>query len=194
MSSSGAPPSLADQLAIACWKGDLPSAKATVANGASVNEAGIAPVWSSAVLPLRAAVYYDHHDVVVWLLSLGADPNGDRVMWCGAYCSTAAMLQLLIDAGGDVNRKSDRSLPLNAASEGNRTRTREDAVRVLLAQPSLDFTIKHAGHTPEECARYNGAPALANMITQEVSAGGSGLLVLVQGDERMAGWCWRRCG
>ena len=41
--------------------------------------------------------------MVVWLLTHGADPNGDRVMWNGAFYRTAATLQLLIDAGGDVN-------------------------------------------------------------------------------------------
>ena len=105
MSSSGASPSLADRLAMACYKGDLPSAKAAVADGASVNEKGRALGWG-VDLPLVPAVDQRHHDVVVWLLSHGADPNGEGVMWYGAWYSTAAILQLLIDAGGDVNRAS----------------------------------------------------------------------------------------
>ena len=171
--------------------GNLPSAKAAVANGASVNEEGKATAFSSKELPLNAAVYNDHDDVVVWLLSHGADPNGDAVMWCGAACSTADMLQLLIDAGGDVNRKSDGLAPLISAVDGDNC---ERVVPVLLAQPSLYFTIKYAGITLEQYAHDYGTPAVAAMIAQEVSVGGSGLLVLVQGDERVAGWCWRRCG
>ena len=174
MSSSGPSPSLADRLVTACLMGDLLSAKATVADGASVNEQGMVPRWSSTVQPLTAALSSDYDDVVVWLLSLGADQSDDRVMWFGAYKSTAATLQLLIDAGGDVNRTCHGEPPLIAAVDGN---NREDVVRVLLAQPSLDFTIKCNDVTSEQYAHDYGAPAAADMITQEVSAGGSGVLV-----------------
>ena len=102
--------------------------------------------------------------MVVWLLSHGADVNGDRLMYYGAYYSTAAMLQLLIDAGGDVNRKSVGQPPLFWAVGYS-----EDKVRVLLAQPSLDLTIKHDGKTPERYALGWDRPALAEMVTQEVS-------------------------
>ena len=168
MSSSGAPPSLADRLVTACFYGDLPSAKAAVADGASVNEKGWAP-WGGKPLALEAAAFRRHHDVVVWLLSHGADPNGDAVMWYGTYYSTAAILQLLIDAGGDVNRESCGQPPLFTAVRGNNS---EDKVRVLLAQPSLDFTIKHKGKTPEQYARDYPRPAVADMIAQEVSGKG----------------------
>ena len=99
--------SLADQLATACFNGDLPSAKAAVADGASVNEEGDIPGSIVTWRPLLAAVFKKHHDVVVWLLSLGADPNENEVMAYGALGSTAAILSLLIDAGGDVNRDSN---------------------------------------------------------------------------------------
>ena len=173
MSSSAASRRLlADRLVTACYNGDLSLIKATVADGASVNESGQIP-WSGTDLPLRAAVWQKHHDVVVWLLSHGADPNGDCVMYCGAGYSTAAMLQLLIDAGGDVNRESGGQPPLFYAVEGLNS---EDNVRVLLAQPALDFTIKWDGKTPEQDARHWGRPAVADMIAQEVS--GKGLPVL----------------
>ena len=174
MSSAGASPSLAYRLVSACVMGDLPSAKAAVADGASVNEKGAGPGWGSTQLPLAAAASMRHHDVVVWLLSLGADPNGDSVMHYGAHDSTAAILQLLIDAGGDVNRESGGQPPLFPAVWGDNS---EDNVRVLLAQPSLDFTIKYEGKTPEQYARDEGEPALADMIAQEVS--GKGLPVLL---------------
>ena len=121
------------------------------------------------MLPLEAAVDNKHHDVVVWLLSHGADSNGDNVMYFGARHSTAAILQLLIDAGGDVNRGSSNALPLFSAVEGYHG---EDRVRVLLAQPSLDLTIKYGGKIPEQVARDQGTPALADMIAQEVSRRG----------------------
>ena len=159
---------LANRLAIACYAGDLPSAQAAVADGASVHESGKAPdgvPW----LPLRAAVRNQRLEVVVWLLSLGADPNGDRVMYYCARFSTAAILQLLIDAGGDVNRTCSEEPPLfpavrNIRSGGN--------VGVLLAQPSLDVTIMYVGKTPEQHARDEGKPAVADTIAQEVSGQG----------------------
>ena len=120
MSLPGASPSLADRLVTACDEGDLPSAKAAVADGASVNEEGRTPGWRRPVLPLAASVARKHHDVVVWLLSHGADPNGVDVMFYGARNSTTAILQLLIDAGGDVNRKSSGDPPLFAATSWTR--------------------------------------------------------------------------
>ena len=78
------------------------------------------------------------------------------------------MALLLIDAGGDVNRESGGWPPLFAAVLFNEP----DNVRVLLAQPSLDFTIKFEGKTPEQYARDKGRPALEDMIAQEVSGQG----------------------
>ena len=40
----------------------------------------------------------------------------------------------------------------------------EDKVLVLLAQPFYDLTITHEGKTLEQCARYGGRPAVADMI------------------------------
>ena len=168
MSRSRSSRPLADRLARACWNGDLPSAKAAVGDGASVHEEGTASGVGSA-LPLAAAVFTKHNDVVVWLLSHGADPNGDRVMTYGARYTSAAILQLLIDAGGDVNRKSGGELPLFTAVEYIKS---EDRVRVLLAQPALNLTVKCDRKTPEQWARDNHTPALADMIAQEVSGKG----------------------
>ena len=187
MSSAGASPSLADRLVAACRIGDLPSAKTAVADGASVNEAG----WCNTTLPLVAAVLNEHHDVVVWLLSRGADPNGDCVMANGAdrvlaINNNATILQLLIDAGGDVNRSSSGRPPLFTAVNCNS----QDKVRMLLAQPSLDFTVTYEGQTPEQYARAYGTPALTALITHEVS-GRSAWRTTACGSVLTV--CWRCC-
>ena len=169
MPSSGASPSLANRLVTACYHGDLPSAKAAVADGASVNEKGVAPGWGTG-LPLAAAVNRKHHDVVVWLLSHDADPNGYGVMWYGAIDSGASIFQLLIDAGGDVNRECWGQPPLFTAAWGDNC---EVNVRVLLAQPSLDLTIKFEGRTPEEYARDDCIPGQTDLVAPEVSGEGA---------------------
>ena len=109
-----------------------------------------------------------HREVVVWLLSHGADPGADGVMYHGTTSTTADILQLLIDAGSDVNRNSGGWPPLVSALWGF---NRKDNVQVLLAQPSLDIAIKYEGKTPEAYARDNGKSALADVIAQEVSGG-----------------------
>ena len=154
MSSSPASPSLADRLVTACANGDLPSANAAVADGASVNEKGLAPGWGT-YSPLAAAVVNSHHAVVVWLLSHGADPNGNAVIAFGT-CSTGGILELLIDAGGDVNQRCDGWRPLFAAVFYGR----EDNLRVLLAQPATD--LKEYGHE-------NRKGGLSGVVSQEVS-------------------------
>ena len=165
--------SLAHRLVTACGKGDFRAAEAAIADGASVNEAGTAPHWGGAVLPLVTALHSQRDDVVVWLLSRGADPNGDRVMCYGVGCGTAASLQLLIDAGGDVNGESGGWPPLFTAVYG-----RCEPVRVLLAQPSLDPAIIHLGRTVEQYAGDVGKPALVDMIAQEVSNFADGTPIL----------------
>ena len=179
--SSCAAPSLADRLVTACSTGDLPSAKAAVVDGASVNEKGKAPGWGgSLVTPLAAAVFKKHHDVAVWLLSCGADPNGDDVMRGGSYGSTDVILQLLIDAGGDVNRGTGSygQPPLFSAVEGDNSKGK---LRVLLAQPALDFTIEYDGKTPEQYALEKGRPKVARRIAKEVRTTGRAFFLALPG-------------
>ena len=165
MSSCDTSPPPADRLVAACANGDLPSAEAAVADGASINGKGKAPGIRGMQLPLVAAVFKKHHDAVVWLLSHGADPSGEMVMCFGAWYSTTAILQLLIDAGGDVNQGGGVEPALFAAVRGVRSK---DNVRVLLAQPSLDCTIGYLDETPEQWARDKGGRAVADMIAREV--------------------------
>ena len=156
-----------------------------------MNEKGRAPGWSSTWLPLSTAVERKHHDVVVWLLSHGADPNNDKVMYNSAYNSTAAVLQLLIDAGGDVNRESWGEPPLFPAVRGDNS---EVSVRVLVSQPSLDLTITYGGRTPVEYARGRCSPFMADMIAQEVSGKGLPVLLLLARCVVGADGVWRCCG
>ena len=159
---------VADRLVAACWNRDLPSAQAAIADGASVTEPGKESGWGGWWLPLKAAVYKQHLDLVVWLLSLGADPNSDGVMYYGAGYGTPAILQLLIDAGGDVNRESRKRLPLTKAAENNRDRN----AQVLLAQPALDFTVTRKGKTPEQWARDERRHRIIKLIEEEVRGRG----------------------
>ena len=118
------------------------------------------------IVPLAAAVAHEHVDVAVWLLSHGADPNGNAVLRYGADCRPAALLQLLIDAGGDVNRKSFGRPPVFWATSAYCL----DHVRVLLAHPGLNLAVRYEGRTIYQCARDRGedALALADMVAQEV--------------------------
>ena len=165
MSLTAASPSLADRLVTACFWRDLPSVKAAVADGASVNEKGTDGNGPLTWLPLTSAVTWQHDDIVAWLLSQGADPNGYGVMCDCASDSTAAILRLLIDAGGDVNQGGPGGPPLFYAIRDNK----QEAVQVLLAEPSLDITATYLGKSPEQYARDTSSPALADMIAKEVS-------------------------
>ena len=179
---------LADRLMAACWDGDLPSVQAAVADGASVNqkETELLHGLTRSVVALAVAAEAMHHDVVVWLLSQGADPNGDTVMCNGALDSTATILQLLIAAGGDVNDNTSCAEPLLFWAIDD---DREDSVRLLLAQPALDLTVMYAGQTPEEYARTEGLPAVADLIAQEVNGQRCSMVVWLPWSRLLT--CWR---
>ena len=152
---------------VACFHGDLQSAKAAVADGASVNQSETTRRAGSIIaelpeLPLAVAVATNaDRDVVQWLLSVGADPNGHMVM---PYCATTAstdILQLVVDAGGGEG--CGVLLPLLLAIAYKRTNN----VRLLLAQPSLAIT--DGGVFLETHARGEGCHGLADIIAREVS-------------------------
>ena len=112
------------------------------------------------MLPLAAAVSSRDRDVVVWLLSLGADPNGDHVMYYCACDSTTDIMQLLIDAGGDVN-----GTLIGAVDQYD-----ADNVRVLAAQPIVDAAVKYGGATTGQRARSRSSRAGVAAIAEEVSS------------------------
>ena len=133
--------SLPDQLVAACSNGDIWAAKGLIDVGAVVNDKGSSS-YNGLTLPLAAAVFQEHYSCVVLLLSHGADPNGEKVMsrYYGAWSSTSAIFQLLIDSGGDVNRDSNHLPPLFGAVSCYSHRRGDvlDRMRVLLAEPRLD--------------------------------------------------------
>ena len=147
--------SRADHLVTACYKGDLVAAAAAVAEGADVNAKGenqYGVVW----LPLGAAVYSGQPcAVVAWLLAHGAVPNRGAVMCQGAVKGTPAVFQLLIDAGGDVNRRNCGFVPLYWVTVSGC----DDNLRVLLALPLVELTME------EQRAR---AMPRFGLVTQEV--------------------------
>ena len=154
----------------ACCSGDVASAQAAVADGASVNAEGRASASAGDVwCPLSAAVIAEHnrYNLVVWLLSRGADPSrGDVMDWATKFGSPNC-LQVLIDAGCDVNRDGRAEFgPIFDATAF----AREGTVRVLLAQPSLDLTLKcRAGFTALQWAVQYPRPLIASLVAAEVS-------------------------
>ena len=69
-------------------------------------------VHSDGLLSSTAAAFCRRRDVVLWLLSLGADPDGDEVMHAACHDGTAEIVQLLVDVGGSVNGSSVGPGPL----------------------------------------------------------------------------------
>ena len=167
--------SLPDQLVAACSNGDIWAAKGLIDVGAVVNDKGSSS-YNGLTLPLAAAVFQEHYSCVVLLLSHGADPNGEKVMYYGAWSSTSAIFQLLIDSGGDVNRDSNHLPPLFGAVSCYSHRRGDvlDRMRVLLAEPRLDvaatrrFASKLNPMTASQYAVDNNEPVLAAVIECEV--------------------------
>ena len=108
-----------DQLVTACSRGDILTVASLIEIGASANDTGTTPRGGT-VLPLVAAVLKCHYSVAALMLSRGADPNGFDVMYVGTYYSSPEILQLLIDAGGDVNKGVGELLepPLMSVANG----------------------------------------------------------------------------
>ena len=154
----------AGRFATACSAGDVTFVAAAIAAGASVNAKGHAPGRSvDPIVPLQAAVLQQRVDVMVLLLVAGADPNGDGVLYCAGYQPQPGIMQLLLDAGGDVNRETCGVMPLFSVLHYGLL----DTARVVLADPTYDFSIKWRGARPEVCAAFK--PAMAELIASEVS-------------------------
>ena len=156
-----------DALVTACSNGDLDAVKAALA-GAGLNVKG-SNRRGGQCTPLTAAVCGKHHAVVSYLLLLGADPNGDAVMWTSVSESTPDILRLVIEAGGDVNRASYGDLPIFAALATERCDEATERLRVLLSHPELDLSITDAaGHSPVEAAVAGRREEWADLIRDEV--------------------------
>jgi hypothetical protein len=158
-----------DSFATACDNGDISLVKAAIDGGACVNDKGQTPGWRGTALPLVRALQNGRHDVMVMLLSAGADPNGDRVMFWGASRGVGAILQLLIDTGGDINTVTDGGPPLIMTVAAHPSADRGALMRVMLRHPCLDLTVKYHASTVEHYVRFLFKPALADMIACEVA-------------------------
>jgi hypothetical protein len=153
-------------LSLLCWEGDIDDVKAALANGASAN---LVDVPLGQYTPLAAAVTRRRLDIVKLLLCHGADPNGVLVMTEGCLCSSYEILQLLIDAGGDVNERNTDTRPallfciltsclINGTAK----------IKLLLAQPLLDLAKQYNGIGVSKIAKSEGHSVLADIIKREI--------------------------
>ncbi len=141
---------------------------AAVARGIPVN--GRHSNWDFTAL--HNAVIYQRRGLVVALLATNADANANdkyaatSVLWGAAY-STADILQLLIDGGGDVNEVSKfGDTPLIALAMDN-CGDAAARLQVLLACPELDLDARSDGKTAEAWAVDRGHSQLAAAIAEE---------------------------
>ena len=170
---------LASRFVKACIRDDLVCAKELLAEGASVNDRG----WGYECdytgdnyfgRPLYAAVVYDsrsctNHDLIAWLLLHGADPNDYGVMAVGMRYCNESLVQLLLDAGGDINRKinSDGDRLLDWVSSTAYSGRRKQKMRVLLDQPSLRLTVRKGGEIVRRC--FKKSDNLDPLLEEEIS-------------------------
>ena len=172
----------------ACTFSSASCALSAIEHGASVNcrvveKVEFPPVDPSAppkvTTPLGAAIqgaqsYAMGNALVTYLITLGADVHGEDVMATavGLAEGGADTLQLVIDAGGDVNAAtgSDRRPPiLHAAAPQVRCRTQQpltmarEKVIVLLAHPALRLDEDIVRHTVEF-----GLPGVGELVRDEV--------------------------
>ena len=133
-------------------------------DGADVNEPMHAEPGGTGVLPLAAALCGRSLDFVKLLLRHGADPDGHEVMLGCAWFCPRDVLELMLDAGGDINDLGD-GVPLLCAAIGG---GREDNVRLLLAHPLLELDQPLRGSSFEAHAVEKGKPAMAELIRAEV--------------------------
>ena len=160
----------------ACQSGSLTAVKKVLSDGANVHELGNDLSYHGPQTPLCAAVRGPtiRLDVVKYLLSVGADPNGDETLPLVATGDfrRPEVLQLLIDAGGNVNGPESPSLLfLTVSNSGNAPDIVENKVRILLAEPSLrldSVSEKNGSKTPEELAHDQEYVGAADLIQLEV--------------------------
>jgi hypothetical protein len=121
---------------------------------------------------LYSAVSCTRRELVVALLAAGANANvktyfGATVMWRGAFGSTADILQLLIDSGGDVNEPMNNGDPPLLALVKYNSGDAAARLEVLLACPELNLDAACDGTSAEEWGVSKGNPELAAAIAEE---------------------------
>ena len=135
-------------------------------DGASVNDAGSVRGRDFPKPPLVTAVSNKRYDIVLWLLSHGANTNGVLEMENVLAVVSSDIMQVLIDVGGDVNQHGVWPPLLKAI-----VLSLEAHAWVLLAQRYLDLDGTKRGITADRIARGQDMPALADAIVEEVSGG-----------------------
>jgi ankyrin repeat protein len=124
------------------------------------------------VTALQWAVQWKRCGLVVALLAAGADANvknlgGHTSVLLGASDSTADILQLLLDGGGNVNEVSiSGQSPLIALVRTNNGKAAA-RLQVLLACPELDLDVDYKGKTAEQWAVHARHVELASAIAEE---------------------------
>ncbi len=139
-----------------------------VARGIPVN--GRNSGWNTTAL--YYAVRFERRELVVALLAAGADANvknryGETSVWKGAFESTADILQLVINGGGNVNEPNNYGeAPLIAVGLWNKGNA-PGRLQVLLACPELDLDATYQCKTAEQWAATADYPELVVAIAQE---------------------------
>ena len=160
------PTARADHLVTACADGNVAAVAAAIAAGAVVNDEGYARGWS-VVLPLAAAASKAQLPVAVALLAAGADPNGRDVLHYSICSPSAAVTQLLIDAGSSVNGWHGEYPPLyTAVTAAAACGSGAGHVHALLCQPDLD--LRQLGGLAREVGSDGVEADLVQVVLREV--------------------------
>ncbi len=91
----------------ACLGGRLEAAELLINHGAEINSSQKSPVW--------AAIFYNHHEMVKFLISKGADPNlcddtGEPLLMTACMRANLEGAKILVEAGADVKPMMPRDL------------------------------------------------------------------------------------
>ena len=155
-----------DRLVTACYRKDLASVQAAIADGASLNAKGSA-CRGYQLTPLVAATSTSLPPVALYLVAHGAVPDHPKVVYMCALEGSAAELATVIAAGGSVNAPFVNVSPIVAA-----VRSGVDAsekVALLLDEPSFDIaSCVFRGKPLEADALTLSKPDVAAMIADAV--------------------------
>ena len=119
-----------------------------------------------------------HRGLAVHLLSLGANPMGGGVVEQTIFSANVNDMQLLVDAGADLNEDSNGRVPLILAASCGQMPSTTRMVEYMLTLPELDLE-PHTSESgsesdewedPVRIARSNGLHREATLIRNEVRA------------------------
>ena len=126
--------------------------------------------------PLGLAAFFQHPDVVEFLITAGADvsaPSRNRMRVTALHSAIAgqdrASTLALIAAGADVNAKQQDGFTALHEAAQNGDREIVDALLAAGADPSLTLS---GGERPADLARTHGHPELAQVLEQAPTRSG----------------------